>query len=224
MKKIAGNLLILLFIAIVTMSFVANEKKTKVLFFGDSITQKGITPGGYITQMDSLLKLQGNENYELVGAGVSGNKVYDLYLRMEQDVLDRKPDIVVIYVGINDVWHKTTAGTGTDPDKYERFYRAIIKKLLDKNIKVIVCTPTVIGEKKDFCNQNDGDLNKYSQIIMSIAQSNKLQVCDLRKTFVDYEQLNNTKNVDRGFLTLDRVHLNNAGNALVANELLKYLK
>lgn len=214
----------LAFIAIVTMSFVTSEKKTKVLFFGDSITQKGIAPGGYIAQMDSLLKLQGNDKYELVGAGVSGNKVYDLYLRMETDVLDRQPDIVVIYVGINDVWHKTTAGTGTDPDKYERFYRAIVKKLLDKNIKVIVCTPTVIGERKDFTNQNDGDLNKYSQIITSIAQSNKLPICDLRKVFVEYEQLNNTKNVDRGFLTLDRVHLNNTGNALVANSLLETIQ
>ena len=33
------------------------------------------------------------------------NKIYDLYLRHEEDVIAKKPNIVIIYVGINDVWH-----------------------------------------------------------------------------------------------------------------------
>ena len=127
------------------LSFTNQPKRTKILFFGDSITQQGIGKNGYISKMDSLIKLQGlGDNYELLGAGIGGNKVYDLYLRMETDVLDKKPDIVVIYIGINDVWHKTTSGTGTDPNKFEEFYRAIIKKLQAQNVKVIVCTPTTV--------------------------------------------------------------------------------
>ncbi len=200
------------------LSFTNQPKKTKIVFFGDSITQQGVGKNGYISKMDSLIKLQGlGDNYELLGAGIGGNKVYDLYLRMETDVLDKKPDIVVIYIGINDVWHKTTSGTGTDPNKFEEFYRAIIKKLQAQNVKVIVCTPTVIGEKNDETNLQDGDLNKYSKIVKSMAKSLSLPVCDLRLAFADYLKNNNPTNAEKGILTVDGVHLTNAGNFLVAN-------
>ena len=74
-----------------------------------------------------------------------------------------------IYIGVNDVWHKRTSGTGTDADKFEKFYNAIIKKLKTANMKIVLCTPAAIGEKTDFTNELDGDLNKYSNIIRNIA-------------------------------------------------------
>lgn len=211
------------FLLLCIMSFKTPPKKTKIIFFGDSITQAAIKPGGYIVKMDSLIKLQGDD-YELNGAGIGGNKVYDLYLRMEADVLDKQPDVVIIYVGVNDVWHKATSGTGTDADKFEKFYRAIIKKLQDKNIKVIVCTPAVIGERNDNSNQQDGDLNRYSSIIRSIAADMKVPLCDLRKAFLDYLQSNNPSNAERGILTTDRVHLSGAGNLLVAKQMWQVIK
>lgn len=217
MKRILIPLIVL---AVIGMSFTVHFKKTKVVFFGDSITQAGVGPTGYITKLDSLIKLKGLGNdYELVGAGISANKVYDLYLRLETDVLEKNPDMVIIYVGINDVWHKASSGTGTDPDKFEKFYRAIIKKLTDRNIKVIVCTPSVIGERNDYSNQQDGDLNKYSNIIRKMAKDLSLPVCDLRKDFITYLQANNPTNAEKGILTTDRVHLNDAGNLFVANEM-----
>jgi len=88
--------------------------------------------------------------------------VYDLYLRLEDDVLSKNPDVVVIYVGVNDVWHKQSHGTGTDYDKFENFYIALINKIQAKNCKVILATPAVIGERTDFNNELDGDLNRYS--------------------------------------------------------------
>ena len=72
-------------------SFTMVQKKQRVVFFGDSITQAGVQPGGYISVLNELLKEKGQAaNYELVGAGIGGNKVYDLYLRMENDVLSKK--------------------------------------------------------------------------------------------------------------------------------------
>lgn len=198
------------------------QKKKRVIFFGDSITQLAVQPGGFIVKMDSMLNKNNlKDNYDLIGAGVSGNKIYDLYLRMDEDVLSKNPDIVVIYIGVNDVWHKRSFGTGTDADKFENFYTAIIKKLTDKNIKVIICTPAVIGEKTDFTNEQDGDLNKYSSIIRGIAAKNNLPLIDLRKLFLEYDLKNNSENKDRGILTADGVHLNSRGNQLVADEMWK---
>ncbi len=216
---------IALFLPLILLSFTHPTKKLKVLFFGDSITQAGVQPDGFIVKMDSIIRQSHlSDSIELVGAGIGGNKVYDLYLRMEDDVMKQHPDVVVIYVGINDVWHKAGSGTGTDADKFEKFYRAIIKKLQDKNIKVIVCTPSVIGERNDNSNQQDGDLNYYSNVIRGIAKDLSLPLCDLRKAFADYLKGNNPSNKEKGILTADRVHLNPKGNLLVAAEMWKIIQ
>lgn len=150
--------------------------------------------------------------------------MYDLYLRLEEDVLAKQPNIVVIYVGVNDVWHKASSGTGTDPDKFVRFYEALLKKFNAANIRVAMCTPAVIGERTDFSNQQDGDLNRYSQLIRDLAKKQGLPLIDLRKAFLDYNLKNNSNNDEKNILTTDRVHLNDAGNQLVADEMWKVLK
>jgi isoamyl acetate esterase len=205
-------------------AFTAIQKKQRIVFFGDSITEAGVKPTGFITRLGEMLKQKGlDNNYELIGAGIGGNKVYDLYLRMEDDVLAKNPDVVVIWVGVNDVWHKRTFGTGTDPDKFEKFYNAIIKKLQAKNIKVLICTPAAIGEKTDFSNELDGDLNKYAGIIRNIAKNNNCPLIDLRKLFLSYNLANNKENKESGILTTDRVHLNDTGNNAVADAMYKAL-
>jgi lysophospholipase L1-like esterase len=165
-----------------------------------------------------------SSQFEFLGAGIGGNKVYDLFLRMDSDVLSKSPDVVVIYIGVNDVWHKVSYGTGTDADKFEKFYNAIIKKLRERNIRAILCTPAVIGEKTDFTNQQDGDLNKYSAIIRNLARQSALPLVDLRQKFLDYNRQYNTENREQGILTRDRVHLNAMGNQLVADEMWRTIK
>ncbi len=207
---------ILLFVSLFSLAF-HQRKAVKVVFFGDSITQGGVGPVGYITQMNKMFESKGlSSQYELVGAGIGGNKVYDLYLRLEDDVLSKKPDVVFIYIGINDVWHKSSHGTGTDPEKFIKFYEAIIKKLKAQGARIIVCTPTVIGEKTDASNQQDGDLNFYATLIRELAENENLELCDLRKIFLEFLAEHNPNNRDRNILTTDRVHLNELGNELVA--------
>ena len=206
------------------VSFWAPAKK-KVVFFGDSITQAGVQPGGYIRLMDSLVALdKKSADYELIGAGIGGDKIYDLYLRMEEDVLQKQPDIVVIYVGVNDVWHKSSSGTGTDFNKFGRFYEAVVAKLQAAGIKVIICTPAVIGERTDHSNPQDGDLNFYSQWIRSFAAKKSIPLVDLRSLFMQYNLVNNPENKESGILTRDRVHLTPAGNNLVAKEMWKVIQ
>lgn len=213
--------LIALFISAAAM---LPQKKTSVVFFGDSITQAGVGREGYITQLDSMLKLKGvGDQYELIGAGIGGNKVYDLYLRMDDDVLAKNPDVVVIWVGVNDVWHKSMFGTGTDPDKFQRFYEAILKKLQAKGIRTVLVTPAAIGERNDYSNQQDGDLNLYSSFIRNLAKKYNADLIDLRITFHEYSVKNNPENKESGILTTDRVHLNKRGNTFVAEQMLPVL-
>ena len=216
--KLAG---IIVIFSIIFLSMAMTPIPKKVIFFGDSITQQGVGKKGYI----SLLKKNiDSTQFQLFGAGISGNKVYDLYLRMEEDVLNKKPDLVFIYIGINDVWHKSLLQTGTDYDRYLKFYQAIITKIQTNGSKVVLCTPTVIGEKKNNANEVDADLNKYAAGVRELASKNNVPLCDLRKAFADYENANNTNDLEKGVLTTDRVHLNEIGNKLVADTMLPFIK
>jgi isoamyl acetate esterase len=220
-KKIKKTINFLLFMAFSIPFF--GQKPKKILFFGDSITELGVQPNGYIDLMrQTIAKDSLTEKYTLIGAGIGGNKVYDLYLRLEEDVLAEKPSQVVVWVGINDVWHKRLAGTGTDADKFVKFYEAIIRKLKDKDIKVTLVTPAVIGERTDFSNASDGELNYYANLIRKLAIAHDLSIVDMRKVFLAYNLEHNKANKESNILTYDAVHLNDAGNRLVADTFLAF--
>jgi len=54
------------------------DDNKQIIFFGDSITQSGDTPGGYVTQVrDTIKTLSPSSNVNVLGAGISGNKVPD---------------------------------------------------------------------------------------------------------------------------------------------------
>jgi lysophospholipase L1-like esterase len=203
-------------------------KKQKVVFFGDSITQAAVNPGGYIDILNKELKKRGKaEDYELIGAGISGNKVPDLQKRLEKDVLSKNPDIVFVYIGINDVWHFThpsTNGQGTPIEKYEEGLMEVVNNIKASGAKVVVCTPSVIGEKHDGTNNQDQMLDEYAAVSRKVAKATNSKLCDLRKAFLQHLKKNNTANTDKNILTTDGVHLNEKGNAFVASEMLKYLK
>ena len=186
----------LLLLVMMTM-ISADKKPIKIIFFGDSITEMGVHQNGYIDLMQKRLDTEKKtDDYQIIGSGKGGNKVYDLFFRLEKDVLSQNPDVVVIWIGVNDVWHKSTFGTGTDFDKFVVFYS---------------------GEKTDNSNPQDGDLNEISKIIRKTAFDNNAKVIDFRKAFLEYNLNHNKTNSDKGTLTNDRVHLNDLGNTIVAD-------
>jgi lysophospholipase L1-like esterase len=81
----------------------------------------------------------------------------------------------------------------------------------------------VIGELPGGANKLDTRLDEYANISRKVAKELNLNLCDLRKAFVDHIAANNPDKKDRGVLTSDTVHLNEAGNKLVANTMLKSL-
>ena len=223
------------------------SNSTKVVFLGDSITEAGVydnevgVPSGdtliypKYTGFITLLKKDIEDDIELIGKGIGGNKVSNLLERYKKDVLSLNPDIVFIYIGINDVWHKYSFGTGTDIIFYENGLRKIITDLKNKGSRVILCTPTVIGENKgEFTLVNEfkdietmeimnGDLDAYSDVIRKLASELNTDLLDLREIFMNYISENNPNNESSGITTYDGVHLNDLGNKLIADEMLRFI-
>lgn len=188
-----------------------------IAFFGDSITREGALGNGYCRLIgDALQKQRPDLETKVVYSGIGGHKVPNLQQRLDRDVLSQKPTVVFIYIGINDVWH-SQRNRGTPKDKFESGLRDLISKIKGTGADVILCTPSVIGEKTDGSNPLDAMLEEYSVISRTVAADNGLTVCDLRKYFLRRLKDINKKNKDKGILTRDGVHLNAAGNKFVAD-------
>jgi lysophospholipase L1-like esterase len=188
----------------------------RIVFLGDSITAGGVKPGGYVTLIKEAVEKSGKK-VEVIGAGISGNKVPDLQKRLKRDVLDKNPTIVWIYIGINDVWH-SEKGKGTPKDQYEAGLKDIITHVQKQGATVVLATATVIGEKHNGENKLDAMLDEYCEISRKVAKEMNVTMCDLHEAFISTLKTQNTKNDEKGILTSDRVHLNAAGNALVADK------
>jgi lysophospholipase L1-like esterase len=202
----------------------ALRKGERIVFLGDSITQAGAGAGGYVTLVkESLAKKYADRGIEVIGAGISGNRVPDLEARLDRDVLEKKPTLVVIYIGINDVWH-SLQNRGTSKADFEKGLRQIIKRIQGAGARVILCTPSVIGEKQDGANSLDPMLDEYSQISRTVAGETHSRLLDLRRQFIAHLKANNKENVDKKVLTDDGVHLNSAGNRFVADRMLEALE
>ena len=231
--KITGVLTGLVCALLCASAASANEslkENDRIVFLGDSITALGARPGGYVTlTSEAIAKAYPELNIQVVGAGIGGHKVPNCQQRLDRDVLQENPSIVMIYIGINDVWHWThpkvvaRGKKGTTPEVFESGLKDMIEKINDVGARVILCTPTVIGEKSVGSNSEDQMLDQYADISRNLARELKLPLCDLRKVLVGHLKDHNSDNADKGILTSDRVHLNDAGNRLVAETMLKVL-
>jgi lysophospholipase L1-like esterase len=221
MRCIAALLLVALNTATAAEPVV--KPNERIVFFGDSITFFGDLPRGYVSNIRSTLS-EKDMGIEVRGAGIPGNKVSDLQRRLDRDVLSKKPTLVVIYIGINDVWHnEKILLKGTPKDKFEEGLKDLVGRIQAAGAKVVLCTPTVIGEKKPGMNKLDAQLDEYADISRSVAKRMNIPLVDLRKAFHEHLMNNNPDDKERGILTLDRAHLNDAGNKLVAATILKTL-
>lgn len=189
----------------------------RIAFLGDSITQQGARPGGYARLIDEALTTRRPElGATVIYAGISGHKVPNLQERLDRDVLSKKPTLVFIYIGINDVWH-SIRNQGTPKDVYEAGLRDLIARIRAAGATVVLATPSVIGEKHDGSNPLDTMLDEYAAISRKVAAETNTPLCDLHEAFTRYLKDHNPENNDRGILTTDGVHLNAAGNRFVAD-------
>ncbi len=190
-----------------------------IAFMGDSITSAGWdSPTGYVRLIVSALETNGIK-ITPIPAGVSGNKSNDMLNRLDNDVIQKKPTWLTLSCGVNDVWH----GAGGIPlDQYKLNITKIVDKAQAAGIKVVILTATMIGE--DQKNANNQKLTGYNDFLRQLAAERHLPLADLgamMQTEIATEVAAGWK--PNHLLTMDGVHMNPRGNALMATGVLKAL-
>lgn len=203
----------------------AYQKSKKIIFLGDSLTEAGAKDNGYIRILQQRLRDEGYAHFNLVGKGVGGNMVRHLLQRFENDVVQERPDVLFILVGINDVgfstWHPEIGGTS--PNQFRTGLQYMVMRAKEEGIRVVLCTPTVIEEKPNGKNPLDVSLDMYASIIREVAAENKVDLCDLRRVFTTYLNKHNKAGKEK-VLTTDYVHMNAKGDSLIAASMYAFLK
>ena len=187
----------------------------KIAFLGNSITAAGKRPGGYCQLVLSALKDQGIEATP-VFAGIGGHKSNQMLARLEKDVLRHKPDWMTLSCGVNDVWH---GPRGVDLKSYKKNITEIVKHAQAAGVKVVLLTSTMIRE--DQSNDLNQKLMPYNEFIKELAMEKKCLLADLN---ADMQAALKTFPPDapKGKqLTSDGVHMNKAGNIMMARGVAK---
>lgn len=185
----------------------------KLAFLGDSITQFGWDkPTGYVKEVVSGLEACGIK-VTPVPAGISGNTATDMMGRLENDVLSKKPDWMTLSCGVNDVWH---GASGVPLDKYKETISAILDRAKAAGIRVMILTSTVIGE--DLPNPNNVKLADYNNFLRTAAKERGLPLADLNADMQALIKEGNKPGTN--LLTVDGVHMNDAGNRMMARGIL----
>ena len=130
--------------------------------------------------------------------------------RFERDVLVLKPDVILIDYALND----RRAGL----DKAYKAWTQMIKKAKDKNIKVILLTPSP-DQSVDY-DIPDNELKKHTEQIIQLAKENQVALVDSYKAFEflypDKEQLSKYMSQVN--------HPNELGHELITNEIMEWFK
>ena len=190
----------------------------KIAFLGDSITQQGHShASGYVYLVMAGLKVNGI-NAEMIKAGISGHKSNNMLARLERDVISKKPQIMTLSCGVNDVWH---GARGVKLEDYKKNIREIVEKAQAAGIRVYIMTSTMIYENPN--HEGNQKLAAYNQFLRELAAEKNLPLIDLNAAMQKAvaEMKAKYPGVNGNFLTTDGVHMAPRGNMMMAKEILK---
>ncbi len=193
-----------------------------IVFLGDSITDCGRQRDnikslgtGYVNEIKQVLC----NNSTIINKGIAGNKIADLYDRLQRDCIDLKPDIVSILIGINDAWHfveQQYYDIEKEMARFQKIYIDMVTEIKNSGVqKIILLEPFVLPQQQQYLKWRI-DLDKRIQIIRTIAK--KYQCL-----FVSLDGVMNEAGINREYSTYcqDGVHPTQKGHKLIAEQFIK---
>lgn len=177
-------------------------EKTKIAFLGGSITEGYLVNKNqnYVTQTTKWLqeKFQ-NKNIESINAGLSGTSSTIGLLRVEQDVLDENPDIIVIEFAVNDANDTTSS----------MVYESLVKRCLEQENSPAVILLFTVLENGYSCEEEMKKVGEVYQLPMiSVKQAITKDIEDATLSWSTYAQ--------------DEAHPTKEGHGMIKDYLVYY--
>ena len=161
----------------------------RLLFIGDSITDMNwgrnekdrnhYLGHSYVYLIASRLGVDIPQlKLEFFNRGNSGNRITDLKRRWQKDVIDMKPDLLSILVGVND--RKVKEGQTFSFDNWEADYRELLNKSRQSNekLRIVLLDPFVLKSGWWMTKGGEWDISRtqiegMGKIVASLAKEFK---------------------------------------------------
>ncbi|GJM28356.1 MAG: lipase [Cyclobacteriaceae bacterium] len=170
---------------------------TTILFQGDSITDAGRdraryypndTRGlgvGYVYQIVAdIMAHHPGDQLRCYNRGISGNKVYQLAERWDDDCLQLQPQVLSILIGVNDFWHTLRSDYEGTPEVFNHDLRALLIQTKEQlpDIKIILGEPFAVKGGSAITAEWSQGFRPYQNVVKEISD-------DLGTAFVPYQQV-----------------------------------
>ena len=202
----------------------------RILFQGDSITDAGrsrdndINIGvGYPLLVKASLGFENHGGYEFINRGISGNRIVDVYARIKSDIINLKPDVMSILIGVNDVWHELGDKNGVSAEKYFKIYDMLIDEVKTAlpDIKIMILEPFVLKcpateEKWDIFT---AEVKKRAEMAKKITEKYNLSYVELQNGFDELSEKS-----EPTYWAADGVHPTSMGHEYIKQQWIKTFK
>jgi lysophospholipase L1-like esterase len=154
----------------------------RIVFIGDSITDAERTGDlrgrghGYVDLLFEEFTARGAD-VEIVNRGIAGNRVAHLRERWQADVLDLRPDVLTVYIGVNDTLCTFFQGTTTSVADFECDLDDILARACAAGIgRIIVIEPFFVEDAPWAGNWKGGsefaraDLDRKRPVVRMLAE------------------------------------------------------
>ena len=210
-----------------------------IVTFGDSITapREDKDPGRKLRVYSDVLRDE-LPKFGITGLvinqGIGGNNTRDALARFERDVLDLNPDLVIFMYGMNDsaldLWKDPPVTVPRVPlPEFIANLTHMVRALKTRNVKIILVTPNPrrwgaeyvkLYGKPPYDTADPMGFNylhsDYAQAVRDVAAKERVALADIYNLF--------WSRPDIDALLSDGVHLNDAGQQLVAEAILKAME
>ncbi len=199
----------------------------RVCFVGDSlVAMNHILPW----VIDSYRKNFPNEDIRFFNCGVAGGTAEFALKTFEDDVLRFKPTHAVVAFGVNDSWRWCLADTKSESryktlkkrfEIYKESIEKLCEKILQNNIKLILCTPAPYDEYEETSQVafkgGYALLSEYANFVRYFAKEKGYTLCDYYEAMVELMQTEKLYSDDHvhptpyGFYHMAKIFLNEQG-------------
>jgi len=197
------------------------QKNDHILFYGDSITDAGRqgkenNPDqmgvGYAAMVAARLAAQFPElALKFTNRGISGNRVYDLENRLQADVIDLKPAVVSILIGINDTWRRYDSNLVSLIPDFTASYRRMLQVIREKLApRLVILEPFLLPIPDDRRKWRE-DLDPRIAAVRDLAREFQATYLPLDGVFAAA-----ACRAPMGYWLPDGVHPTPAGHGLIA--------
>lgn len=192
-----------------------------ILFSGDSITDCGrdrsdfYSLSGYNQMIMQQIDKTKNLQIKACNRGIGGDTSTNLLARLQNDILEVKPTVISILIGINDTWRRYDSNMPTSIQKFESNIRGIMDISKKHVERIILLEPFLISSNPETSCFRE-DLDPKINMLRKLAVEYKTYYIPLDGIFAELSIMENPQKFSQ-----DSVHPTVEGNKVIAKQWLQ---